>query len=200
MSTLTDKVATTAMNNGDQPAAAESNYLLCCFFRLYNNSLLNTICLIDMLFYLVALTFNLTWTLFEVINNREALGSNGVPLHILYSVIMAFNVAVLIYSIHFKLKYRKYNMLVRNTYFEVYYYLRICWGLLSCSLSIAIFVLLLTAHVDQHRFSHFKQFFRISNIFSLLYLLYAIFCFSSSPGFKKSWYAMLAKDINFYFE
>ena len=200
MSSLTDKVATTAIANKNQPPSGESNHLICCYFRLANSSLLNTICLIDMLFYLVALTFNLTWTLFEVFRTDGALGANELPLHILYATIMILNVLVLGYSIHFKLKFRKYNMLVRNTYFEVYYYLRIVWGLLSCCFLLAIFILLLTATVDQQRFLHFKQFFKISNIFSLLYVLYSVFCFSSSRGFKKSWYGMLNKDINFYFE
>lgn len=194
MSTLTQKV------NAEQPIPSNSNFLICCYFRLYNNSLLKTICLIDMIFYLMALTFNLTWTLFEVFGNAQALGNKSTILHCLYGTIMVMNVAVLIYAIHFKCNYRKYNMLVRNRYFETYYYLRILWGTISTCIALAIFILLVTTKVDLKEYPNFPKFFRFSNIFSLLYILYSVFCFSSSPGFKKSWYGMLSKDISFYFE
>lgn len=179
---------------------SDSNNLICCYFRLYNNSLLKTICLIDMIFYMIALTFNITWTLFEVFGNSQALGTNAKYLNGLYATIMVMNVAVLIYAIHFKFNFRKYNMLVRNKYFETYYYLRIIWGVISTLVAIVIFILLITAKVNLEEFPNFPKFFRFSNIFSLLYLIYAGFCFSSSPGFKKSWYGMLSKDISFYFE
>lgn len=193
MSTLSQKVQV-----DQQPA--DHNFLICCYFRLYNNSLLRTICIIDMIFLLMVLTFNLTWTLFEVFGNLQALGKTAVLLHVLYGAMMVMNVIVLIYAVHFKFKYRKFNMLVRNSYFEVYYCLRIAWGVMSCGLALAIFIILITSKVDTHEYPNFPKFFRISNMFSLIYVLYSVFCFSSSPGFKKSWYGMLSKDISFYFE
>lgn len=194
MSTLTQRV------NADQPPPNDSNFLICCYFRLYNNSLLRTICLIDMIFYLMALTFNFTWTLFEVFGNAQALGKNAIWLHALYGTIMIMNVLVLIYAIHFKFNYRKFNMLVKNTYFEVYYYLRIIWGTVSTCFAMIIFFILISTKVNLEEYPNYPKFFRFSNIFSLLYVMYSVFCFSSSPGFKKSWYGMLSKDISFYFE
>lgn len=195
MNSLSEKV------RGTSQPVKETSHLICCYFRLKHNSLLRTICLIDILFYTITLTFNLTWTLFEFVGKTSAaLGPIEVPLHILYGTIILFNAILLVYSIHFKINYRKYNMLVRNKYFEVYFYLRILWGIMSCCVFFTIFILLLTAKTDQAQFPHFKQYVRISNIFSLLYVIYAVFCFSSSPGFKQSWYGMLLKDIDFYFE
>lgn len=186
--------------NAEAPSPADSNFLICCYFRLYNNSLLKTICLIDMIFYLMVLTFNLTWTLFEVFDNARALGGRSTALHGLYGTILFLNVLVLAYAVHFKFKYRKFNMLVRNTYFEVYYYLRIFWGLVSTIFALTIFIILMTTKVNRQEYPNFPKFVRFSNIFSLVYVLYSAFCFSSSPGFKKSWYGMLSKDISFYFE
>ena len=197
MTTLSQKVQGVHV---EQQQPSDSNYLICCYFRLYNSSLLKTICLIDMIFYIMALTFNVTWSLFEVIDNSQAFGGRATILHILYGGIMFMNVVVLLYAIHFKFKYRKYNMLVKNGYFEWYYYLRIVWGLLSSCIAVAVFATLVTMKVDVKQYPNFPRFYRISNIFSLSYLIYSAFCFSSSPGFKKSWYQMLSKDINFYFE
>src|SRR3990167_5923 len=174
----------------------DSNFLLCCYLRLYNNSLLNAVCLVDTVFYLVALSFNLTWTTIEIFSAASTLSINRNLLHIAYGTIMMGNVLNLIYAIHFKIKYRKYNVLVKNGYFSCYFYLRIVWGVTSTLLSIVIFVYLMslapptTGEKAVHEFNNFK---RTSNLFSIVYLLYSVFCFFSSQGFQAAWYGMQSK-------
>lgn len=180
----------------------DSNFLLCCYLRLYNNSLLNAVCLVDTVFYLVALSFNLTWTTIEIFSAASSVNINRNLLHIGYGAIMIGNVVNLIYAIHFKTKYRKYNVLVKNEYFSCYFYLRIIWGVASTLLSIVIFIYLMTLAAPTtgdkavHEFYNFR---RTSNLFSVVYLLYSVFCFFSSPGFQAAWYGMQAKDVDFYF-
>lgn len=178
----------------------EGNHLLCGYLRLYNNSLLNAVCLIDMVFYLVALTFNLTWTLIEVLGQSHSLAGNSPVLHLCYGAIMLGNVLVLVYAVHFKIYYRRYNVLVKNTYFNTYYYMRICWGVMCCVLAVVVFVWLMTQvkgpEADTYEFHRFR---RTSNLFSIVYVVYAAFGFASSAGFRKSWYGMLSKDVNFYY-
>jgi hypothetical protein len=181
----------------------DSNFLLCCYLRLYNNSLLNAVCLVDTVFYLVALSFNLTWTTIEIFSAASYVNINRNLLHIAYGAIMLGNVINLIYAIHFKTKYRKYNVLLKNGYFSCYYHLRIFWGVTSTLLSAIIFAYLMSLAAPtsggDKALIEFNNFKRTSNLFSVVYLLYSIFCFFSSFGFKAAWYGMQAKDVDFYF-
>lgn len=180
---------------------ADGNYLICCFFRLYNGSLLNAVCLIDMIFFLITLSFNLVWALLEIFGKSKAIETDNIILEIGYGLIMLGNVLMLVYAIHFKVYYRKYNMLVKNWYFNLYYKLRICWGILGSFVAILILVYLNYFHprASQETNPESRRFLRISNIFSVIYIVYSAFCMSSSRGFRLSWYGMLSKDINFYF-
>ena len=177
----------------------ESNYLLCCYFKLYNNSLLKSVCLIDMVFYLVMLTFNLAWTTIEVFGKASLVGADNLVFYVAYTSIMVGNLVLLVYSIHFKVKYRKFNMLMKNCYFEAYFYMRIAWGLISSLTSAGIFVYMLSIKPAPDRERDFNKFKQVSNMFCIVYVLYALFCFASSRGFQRSWYGLTNKDINFYF-
>ncbi len=193
LSTSPDKYSQSDIDDTD------SNYLICCYFKLYNNSLLKAVCLIDMVFFLVSLTFNLPWTVMEIIGVSSVLGADHLVLHIGFSCIMIGNLLLLIYSIHFKIKYRKYNMMLRNCYFETYYYSRIVWALLSSLTALGIFYYMYKLDDSVQQKQGFSKFRKISNMFCIVYFVYALFCMSSSNGFKRSWYGLTNKDINFYF-
>lgn len=178
---------------------SESSYLICCYFKLYNNSLLKAVCLIDMVFFLVSLTFNLPWTVMEMLGISGVLGADHLMLHVAFTGIMVGNLVLLIYSIHFKMKYRKYNMMLRNCYFETYYYSRIVWSILSSLTAAGILFYMYQLNESVQQKQGFSKFRKISNMFCIVYFVYALFCVSSSCGFKRSWYGLTSKDINFYF-
>ena len=180
---------------------AEGNFLVCCFFRLYNSSLLNAVCLIDMIFFLITLSFNLVWALLEIFGKSKSVNTDSLVMEIGYGLIMFGNVLTLVYAIHFKVNFRKYNMLVKNWYFKGYYYLRIVWGVFGSLLAVTILIYLnfYVQRTQGQSSAESKRFMRISNMFSVVYLVYSVFCFSSSKGFRRSWYSMLSKDIDFYF-
>lgn len=192
------------VTKGDQGSSSDnpdSNFLICCFFRLYNSSLLNAVCLIDMIFFLITLSFNLVWALLEIFGKSKSVDTNSLIMELGYGLIMFGNVLVLIYAIHFKVNFRRYNMLVKNWYFKGYYYMRITWGIIGSILAITILIYLnFYAQKTQNQNNpESKRFLRISNMFSILYIVYSAFCLSSSKGFRLSWYGMLSKDIDFYF-
>ena len=180
----------------------ETNLLLCCCVRLGYSAYLKTLCLVDTVFYLIAFCFNLTWTLLEILSRNTSVYINSTILHIIYGSIMLGNVVILLYSIHFKLYHRKFNVLGYNTYFDIYFYLRILWGVGAVVASMLIIVYLevnSTGQSDAASSEEFLKFKRTSNTFSSVYVIYALFVFLSSRGFNLSWYGLLAKDINFYF-
>ena len=189
-------------NGTERKMEEEGNYLICCFFRLYDRSLLNAVCLIDMIFYLITLSFNLVWVLLEIFGKTEAVGKvNSIAIQIGYAIIMISNVMVLVYAIHFKINYKKYNMMVKNWYFNIYYHMRICLGILGSLLALIIIAYLnfFTSRKNSKENAEHMRFLRISNIFSVVYIIYSAFCLSSSRGFRLSWYGMISKDIDFYF-
>lgn len=193
LSGLSDKYS-----NSDRDDA-DSNHLICCYFKLDNNSLLKAVCLIDMVFYLVALTFNLPWTVMEMLGISSVLGADHLLLHIGYTCIMVGNLLLLIFSIHFKMKYRKYNMMLRNCYFETYHLSRIIWAIFSSLTAAGILYYMYRLDDSVQQKQGFSKFKKISNMFCIVYFVYALFCLSSSIGFKRSWYGLTNKDINFYF-
>jgi len=179
---------------------SESNYLLCNKWVKQNNaSLLGAVCLVDIVFYLVVIISNFTWTMLNFTSADGNLRDN-LPVY-LYGVLVVGDLIVLFYSIHFKIFYKKFNIQVNNAYFNIYHYLRMAWSILSCLLALSIFLFTQIIHIrsstpeaPQH-----YEFQTASNIFSVIYLIYAIFCFSSASGFSAAWYGLLSKDINFYF-
>ena len=194
----------THVTKGDPAATADNadaNFLVCCFFRLYNSSLLNAVCLIDMIFFLITLSFNLVWALLEIFGKSKSVDTDSLVMEVGYGLIMIGNVVVLIYAIHFKVNFRRYNMLVKNWYFKGYYYMRIIWGVIGSLLAVTILVYLnfYAQKMQNQTTPESRRFLKISNMFSVVYIVYSIFCFSSSKGFRLSWFGMLSKDIDFYF-
>lgn len=200
------KLPTSSNQSINEPLqnSKEAYPLMCGFFKLENSALLKSVCLIDIIFFLVALIFNATWTGIEISGSGSSVCINTPFLYGSYGAIMLGNVALIIYAIHFKKNFRRFNMTVNNCYFEGYYYLRIMWAVVSTILTIGILLDLywLETHAEAGRKNpskEFLQFRQISTIFSVIYILYSVFCLSSSSGFRNSWRGMLNKDIEFYF-
>lgn len=181
------------------PDAKVSHNLCFCYVKLYSQPYLNTVCLIDMIFYLLTLTFNLTWLIIDIAGGTKTIGTqNNLTFHLFFGIIMFGNAIILAYAIHFKLHWRQYNSQVKNGYFKGYFYFRSIWALLSVLVCLILLIYLLTRNTTTNP-EEFNKFRRISNLFSILYVLYSAFIISSSSEFKNAWYSLLSKDIDFYY-
>lgn len=177
----------------------QENFSICCLRDLKARTYIDSLLMFDLIFFITSLTINMLITM------TKALGT--IPDHtIIYQVtfwmLFSINIPGFLLALILKGSWKRWLQKQKTKKFRVYFYYRGIWAILSCLICLSILIFGYLDLESNHKENDLAEikFVQISIAFCFMYFGYSGFTMLNNSDFMASWFSLIEKDIEFYYE